>query len=281
MESWNQLNHSQPLAEVFDMRNNGSPSMNTMVNHQSVQYDPTQETLQQLKVGFVKMMSTLERLEQRISRVEQTTSQILKTQQETLQVPFMSQTEVNQARRVAEQMEQDTNVAKQLQAAFNKEVEVKKNVTRTTSYNHTPMQLSECPICGVRVNQVDLEVHVDACLEMFSNDPKKEVEVRDTKKKVESGFFQKLGILKKTKTETTTTKVISNHPSSATAPLLSDHEGLMQHNPNFYSGGFAYPPFPHNSAINGQGNSNMPPMMMPMYMYPTYPSTHMTTHLQE
>jgi len=70
------------------------------------------------------------------------------------------------------------------------------------------------------VNQVDLEVHVDACLEMFSNDPKKEAEVRDTKKKVENGFFSKLGLMKKTKTETTTTKVISTHPSSATA--LSD-----------------------------------------------------------
>jgi membrane-associated HD superfamily phosphohydrolase len=260
METWtNQQDFFDPRTPM---------SSQQMVQSMPRQYDSTAETIEQLKVGFSKMMSILEKLEQRISKVEQTTSQILKNQQETLQVPFMSQTEVDQARKIAEQMEHDTNVAKQLQAAYNKEVEVKKSIT-----SYTPTMTAECPICGVRVSQLDLESHVDGCLDTFSDDPKKQVEVKDTKKKMESGFFSKLiGINKttKTKTETTTTKITSNHPS-ATAPLLSDYDSTTHPvYPQFY------PPMNQNGS-----NSNLPPMMMPMYMYPSYPATHMTTSLQD
>jgi len=259
METWtNQQDFFDPRTPM---------SSQQMVQSMPRQYDSTFETLEQLKVGLSKMMSILEKLEQRISKVEKTTSQILKNQQETLQVPFMSQTEVDQARKIAEQMEHDTNVAKQLQAAYNKEVEVKKSIT-----SYTPTMTTECPICGVRVSQLDLESHVDGCLDTFSDDPKKQVEIKDTKKKMESGFFSKLiGINKttKTKTETTTTKMTSDHPS-ATAPLLSDYDTPSHVFPQFY------PPMHQN----GQ-NSNISPMMMPMYMYPSYPATHMTTSLQD
>jgi len=265
MENWTQ-------EDFFDGRGNPSNSQMVPSIPQPNMYDNTSETLQQLKAGFSKMMSMLERLEIRINKVEQTTYQILKNQQETLQVPFMSQTEIDQARKIAEQLEHDTSVAKQLQAAYNKEVDVKK---KSSSYN-TPTLSDDCPICGDRVSHLDLEAHVDNCLNMFSNDPKREVEVMDTKKKMETGFFSKLiGINKttKTKTETKTTKVTTNE-SAATAPLLSDHDGRMQPHPSMYPQ-FSYPPMHHGS------NSNNQPMMMPMYMYPSYPSTHMTTSLQE
>jgi len=260
METWT----SQQ--EYFDPRTPMS-SQQHMVQSMPRQQDNTSETLEQLKVGFSKMMLILERLEQRITKVEQTTSQILKNQQETLTVPFMSQTEVDQARKIAEQLEHDTNVARQLQAAYNKEVEVKKSIT-----SYTPTMTSECPICGARISQLDLESHVDGCLDTFSDDPKKQTEVKDTKKKMEAGFFSKLiGINKttKTKTETTTTKVTSNHPS-ATAPLLSNYDSTSHH---------VYPQF-YPMQQNGS-SSNVPPMMMPMYMYPSYPATHMTTSLQD
>jgi len=237
---------------------------------------PYDDTLQQLKVGFSKMMSILERLEQRVSKVEQTTQQILKNQQEVLQVPFMSQAEIDNARKVAEQLEQDTSVAKQLQAAYNKEIEVKKNMNSySMRMSHPVMMAAECPICGVRVSQMDLEVHVDNCLDMLSNDPKKEVEYKNVQKKMEdnSGFFSKW-LTKKTKTETTTTKVVSNQPSSATAPLLSDYDGTMPPHgmyPTF--GGY---PAPYGQPHNGM---NVPPMMMPMYMYPpNYPSGQVPLH---
>jgi len=265
-----------PTMNSIPTMSNSTPS-NSIVSVQHPTPSLENETLQQLKQGFVRMMSTLERLEQRINRVEQTTSQILKNQQEVFQVPFMSQSEIERARQAAEQIEQDTNVAKQLQAAYNKEVELKKTITSTQS-----MILSECPICGVRVNQLDLEVHVDQCLEMFSNDPKKEAQVQDTKKKIETGFFGRLFKSTSTSTKTTeTTKVVH----SATAPLLSDqhhehghppsnstHQPSMPPMSNMYPG-FGYPSYPSshpNMNING-GQPNMP-MMMPMYMYPSYPN---------
>jgi len=220
---------------------------------------PDIDSIQQLKAGFAKMLTTMERLEQRLNRVEQNTTQILKNQQETLQVPFMSQSDIDKARKVAEQLEQDTNVAKQLQAAYNKEVEVKKSMTPQP----TKVMNSECPICGVRVNQMDLEIHVDNCLEMLSHDPRNQVELKDAKKKIETGFFSKL--LKRT-TSKTETKIITEE--SATAPLLSHYsqetEGIM--NSGYYPP-FSYPQYPQN------GHSNQP-VMMPMYMYPSYPPNH-------
>jgi len=226
---------------------------------------PETDTLQQLKHGFSKMMMTMERLEQRLNRLEQTTNQILKNQQETLQVPFMSQSEIDRARQVAEQMEQDSSVAKQLQAAYNKEIELRKSMS-SYPIQQNQQKMADCPICGVRVNPMDLEVHVDQCLEMFSNDPKKEAEVKDTKKKIESGFFSKL--FKKTET----TKVVTTQ--TATAPI---HGGNNQEMSQGYYPPFAYPPFPNQPM---QPAPNMP-MMMPMYMYPSYPHTHITTALQE
>jgi len=287
------ISHSQHEDYFVDYKSNPSSTLNSMPSSSTLNSMPSMsnsvvsmqqhpslenETLQQLKQGFVRMMSTLERLEQRINRVEQTTSQILKNQQEVFQVPFMSQSEIERARQAAEQIEQDTTVAKQLQAAYNKEVELKKNMASTQS-----MTLSECPICGVRVNQMDLEVHVDQCLELFSNDPKKEVQVQETKKKIETGFFGRLfKSTSTTSTKTTETKVVH----SATAPLLSDQHHEHGHPPsspnhqpsmppmssNMYPG-FGYPSYPSshpNMNING-GQPNMP-MMMPMYMYPSYPN---------
>jgi len=214
-------------------------------------FDP--ETLNQLSNGMSRMMAILERLEQRISRVEQSTSQILKNQQESFQVPFMSQKEIDNARLLAEQLEQDTSVAKQLQAAYNKEIEVKK---RTSIH---PMVLAECPMCGARVSQQELESHVEKCLDMFSNDPKKEIQVKETKQKMETGFFGKF--FNKTKTETTTTtKVLSRSNSTVVMP---DPENLHQNiYPSYGYPQFASPQNPHNMNINGV------PMMMPMYMYP-------------
>jgi len=266
METW------KNQEDFFDMKTPSSSQqmVQSMPNPTSAMYvDNNSETVLQLKVGFSKMMSMLERLEQRISKVEQTTAQILKNQQETLQVPFMSQTEIDQARKIAEQLENDTNVAKQLQAAYNKEVEVKKSIT-----SYTPTMTSQCPICGGRVSQLDLEAHVDSCLDTFSDDPKKQAEVKETKKKMESGFFSKLiGINKTTKTKTETTTKVTTNQSSATAPLLSEYDGNVRH--SMYPQ-FGYPPPMQHNAPN-----NISPMMMPMYMYPSYPGTHMTTSLQE
>jgi len=257
MENWTNQE------DLFTTNSSSQHMMQSSMAQSGVYDNTSQETLHQLKVGFSKMMCILERLEQRISKVEQTTSQLLKIQQETLQVPFMSQTDIDQARKIAEQMEQDTNVAKQLQAAYNKEVEVKKSII-----SYKPTVVSDCPICGARVSQLDLETHVDGCLDTFSDDPKKQIEIKDTKKKIESGFFSKLiGLNKPTKTKTETTKVSTN----ATAPLLSDYEGNAQQ--QMYPQ-FGYPPG------NPNGTNSNTPMMMPMYMYPSYPTTHMT-QLQE
>jgi len=243
-----------------------------MVPHSNVstssQSQMVEETLNQLKVGFSKMMSMLERLDSRISKVEQTTTQILKNQQEVLQVPFMSQTDLDNARQVAEQLERDTTVAKQLQAAFNKEVDVRK----TSSPSHGS---SECPICGLRVGNYELETHVDKCLAMFSNDPKKETQVKETQKKVEAGFFAKMfkgGKTEKTETTTTTTKTVSTH---ATAP---NHENDQLNQSFGYFGGYPQPYIMTSPQMHGQGHS---PVVMPMYMYPSYPNTHMTTQLQD
>jgi len=279
--------------EMKSMNLNNSPSMNRMMpttggtmSNSLVNISPSPseaqlnaETLKQLSMGFNKMMTLLERLEQRIQRVEQTTAQILKNQQETFQVPFMSQAEIDQARQAAELLERDSSVAKQLQAAYNKETEVRKSMATVSQ------SLVECPICGVRVNGFDIEAHVDQCLEMFSNDPKKETQVQDTKKKMDQGFFSrfmKTSASKKTeKTETTTTKVVTTSTSSgkseASAPLLGN-DSLSPNNAYFPPHmPFAYPPA---FTANGQPQQH-PPMMMPMYMYPSYPATHMTTNLQE
>jgi len=281
MEHWSNNMPSYPQDDLlFSQPQQPNPSMSTNSIVSSVVAPSSlypEDTLQQLKHGFSKMMMTMERLEQRLTRLEQTTTSILKNQQETLQVPFMSQTDIDRARQAAEQLEQDTSVAKQLQAAYNKEVELRKN--KSSSHQSMSMQLSECPICGTRVSQMDLEVHVDQCLEMFSNDPKKEAQVQDTKKKIESGFFSKL--FKKTET----TKVVTTQ--SATAPMHHDmrndgqQEGMIP-GPNFYPP-FAYPP-PFNHQMQAPNGHGMP-MMMPMYMhpsmYPQYPQSHMTTSLQE
>jgi len=237
-------------------------------NNSIVQVSPPQsqasmdsESLNQLKLGFAKMMQTMERLEQRLNRVEQTTNQILKNQQEVLTTPFMSQTELDQARKVAEQLEHDTSVAKQLQAAYNKEVEVRKAAAA---------MMSQCPLCGARVSQLEIESHVDKCLEMFSSDPKKQVEVKETKQKVESGFFSRL--YKTTSSKTEKTKVISNMPPSSNTPLLSDQDNgqhqMMVSPGSYYPPQFAYPSYPPYSGSPHQPpHQPHPQMIMPMYMY--------------
>jgi len=218
------------------------------------------ESLQQLKQGLGKVLSTMERLEQRITRLEQTANTILKNQQEVLQVPFMSQVDIDRARLAAEQLEQDSSVAKQLQAAYNKEVEVRKS---TSTYS---ARLSDCPICGVRVNQMELESHVDQCLELFSDDPKKEIQVQETKKKMETGFF---GRLFKTTTKTETTKVVSTSPPpTSTQRPDSNSQSLYP--------GYGYNPYPNMNQQSGNGQNV--PVMMPMYMYPSYP--HQMTQLE-
>jgi len=221
------------------------------------------ESLNQLKLGFSKMMQMMERLETRLNRVEQSTTQILKNQQEVLNAPFISQSELEQARKVAEQMEHDDRVAKQLQAAYNKEVEVRKS---TAAYS---TMMGQCPICGARVNQMELELHVNKCIEMFSSDPKKQVEVKETKQKAEAGFFSRLYKTEKTKTEKT--KVISNMPPSSSTPLLSDQDqhGMMVNPSSYYPPPFAYPSYPQYSGSPHQPHQ-MP--MMPMYMY--HPGMH-------
>lgn len=234
-----------------------SSSNLNIVPHQQVQpsYDP--EVINHLRTGMTRMMAILERLEQRIARVEQSTSQILKNQQESFQVPFMSQKEIDNARQLAEQLEQDSNVAKQLQAAYNKEIELKKR-------SGHPMMLAECPVCGVKVSQVELEAHVEKCLDMFSDDPKKQAEVKDTKQKMETGFFGKF--FNKTKTETTqttTTKVISRSNSTNMPETEMPQQSLY---PTYGYPQFMPPQNMHN--INGV------PMMMPMYMYPGYPGNN-------
>jgi len=203
------------------------------------------EALNSLKMGMAKMMSAMDRLEQRLNRVEQTTSQILKNQQEVLQVPFISQSELDTARKAAEQLEQDTAVAKQLQAAYNKEVEVRKSSSsfqyHTPTPNHSMNQIGQCPICGSRMmSNGELEAHVEKCLDQFSSDPKKELAVQDTKKKMETGFFGRTFGIKSTKT--TETKVIS---SPATAPSM-DHDGMMVNPNNYYPPqAFGYPMMMH------------------------------------
>jgi len=229
----------------------------SIVPQQPQQASVDMEVLNQLRNGMTRIMATMERLEHRISRVEQATSQILKNQQESFQVPFMSQKEIENAKLLAEQHEQrerDANVAKQLQAAYNKEIEVKKQ-------GGHPMMMAECPVCGSRVAQGNLEQHVEDCLDQFSNDPKKEVAIQETKEKMESGFFSKFF---NKKTETTTTKVVSRTTSQST-PLLQESSDGNQMYP-----GYAYPPFMNPQFGNSQNMQGMP-MMMPMYMYPGYP----------
>jgi len=291
--------HNQMPSPSLSRNYNNTVANTTMSNN--IPYDS--ESIQQLKVGMAKIMQTLERLETRLNRVEATTTQILKQQQETLSVPFMSQSEIDKARIMAEQMEQDSSVAKQLQAAYNKEVEVRKNVTRTTTHLTSPPSYSsssyptptpsiqECPICGARVLQSELEVHVDNCLEQFSDDPKKESQVKETKKKIETGFFGKF--FKSTKTETT--KVVTQS-SSPNAPLLSNsnypNNDAMVNMPSIYPAFAAYPtsyPPSQNSPQQYHSNSNYlasnnsinntQPVMMPMYMYPSYPN--LNPHIQQ
>lgn len=279
MENWNV---SYPHHDEFSEFNNNTTTMSSVQPVQPVPPStglyPDADALQSLKNGFAKMMSTMERLEQRLNRLEITTNQILKNQQETLQVPFMSQAEIDKARQVAEQLEQDTNVAKQLQAAYNKETEVRKHAS---PYQSQYMMSSDCPICGVRVNQFDLEAHVDQCLQMFSNDPKKEAQVKETKKKVESGFFSKLFKGPKiVDSEKPSSKASSSTPSGNNRDIDTPDERMMN---NGYPYPFAYPPFPGNPhGPHGHGMVPPPnmPMMMPMYMYPQYPQSHMTTHLE-
>jgi len=247
-------NNIRPTPQSF------SPPQSRLITPISPRQTHDQDnTLNEIKVGFSKIMQTMERLEQRLNRVEQTTTQILKNQQEVLQVPFISQGELDQARKAAEQLERDTTVAKQLQAAFNKETEVKRTIV---TYQNS---VGQCPICGARINGMDLEAHVDQCLLLFSNDPKKEVEVKETKKKVEQGFFSRL-YKTSSKTKVVTTQ---GSQSSQSTPLLArsgDQEGMMVNSSNYYPPPFGYPSYPH-----GSPQSQHPPMMMPMYMYPSYP----------
>jgi len=225
-----------------------------------------QDTLKQLKQGFEQMMQKMERLESRMNKIEQNTNSILKNQQEVLTTPFMSQEELDRARKAAEQLEQDTSVAKQLQAAYNKETEVRRTVN---AYSNT---IGQCPICGVSVRGSELESHVDKCLQVFSNDPKKEKEVRETKTKVEQGFFSRLY---KT-TESKKTKVISNVPPTNSSTGLSEqHEAPMMVSPQGYYPGYPAPMYPPYMAHPGGSpqpqHSMMMPGHMPMYMYPSYP----------
>jgi len=267
MEHWGNAATSMQQDDFFVLKNSVPQNMSTQIVPSIPQPSYDTESLQQLKAGFTKMMSMMERLEQRINRVEQTTNQILKNQQEVLSAPFISQTELENARKAAEQLEHDNNVAKQLQAAYNKEVEVKKNLPSQNSYS-SMMMLADCPICGARVNQMELEGHVNKCLEQFSNDPKKETQVKETQKKMETGFFGRLGLMKGAKVKTETKVVSTSHTS--TTPLLSHHhpEEMAHHGMYPPTAAYSYPAYPSNGQMPQMGH----PMMMPMYMpYPTYP----------
>jgi len=245
MEHWNSITPIYQQQENFDTKLT-SPVLqrNSVVTTSSVVSNPysnLDETMNSLKSSMNKMMTSLERMEQRLNRVEQTTNQILKNQQEVLQAPFISQNELDNARKVAEKFEKDSAVAKQLQAAYNKEIEVRKNMaprhTQQWQTVQTPMmqvamnQAGQCPICGGRFAMNVLENHVQQCLDQFSEDPKKEIEIQETKKKMETGFFGRL--IKSTKT-TEKTKVISQN-----SPLLGEHEMVVNPN-NYYPQSYSY-----------------------------------------
>lgn len=255
---------SSPPMSRNNVVETSSSALNIVPSTPQPQPSYDSEVLNHLRNGMTRMMATLERLEQRVNRVEQITTQVLKNQQESFQVPFMSQKEIDTARSLAEQLEQDSSVAKQLQAAYNKEIEIRKHAAPA-------VVLAECPVCGARVNQMELESHVEQCLDEFSNDPRKQVEVKETKQKMETGFFGKF--FNKTKTETTTsTKVISSRSNSSTA--FPDETQT------------AYPtygyPFMNPQTMNAMQAQQMQsmngmPMMMPMYMYPGYPGMPSTS----
>jgi len=257
----NKSQQSAPVQNIPNVQNMIVPAPPAQQSYQQPSVD--QEALRQLKLGFEQMMRTMERLESRISKIEQTTNSILKNQQEVLNTPFMSQNELDHARKVAEQLEQDTAVAKQLQAAYNKETEVRRTVA---SYSNT---IGQCPICQARVSGLELESHVDKCLVAHSNDPKKEKEVKETKAKVEQGFFSRLY---KT-TESKKTKVISTMPPGQNTPLMADQEGSVMATHQPYYPGYptpVYPPYMAPGSPHAQHQMMMPPHM-PMYMYPSYP----------
>jgi len=259
--------------DFFDFSKNPQNSSSIVVSQPPVQHHQQQsafdqEAFRQLKAALDQVVSKMDRLEQRVTKIEQNTTSILKNQQEVLTTPFMSQSELDAARKMAEQMEHDNNVAKQLQAAYNKETEVRRTVA---SYSNT---IGQCPICGARVNGLELETHVDKCLLAFSDDPKKEKEVRETKTKVEQGFFSRLY---KT-TESKKTKVISNVPptNSQSTPLLAEHETMMTTSQGYYPPQYAPTMYPQFMAHPGGSPQPHHPVMvapgqMPMYMY-SYPT---------
>jgi hypothetical protein len=147
------------------------------------QVNESKQLLNQVQNSLEKMNLFMERFDKRLTSLESTAQTILKNQKANGQddlSSFFGKNELDTLKKMQEQMESDMELAKRLQAEMEKETKQRetpkpKLITSTPTPTPRPMStvtatpspssMQECPICTQRVPFLELEYHVNQCLE--------------------------------------------------------------------------------------------------------------------
>jgi len=225
----------------------------------------------QVQTHFEKFNSFMDRIDKRLSSLESTAQSILKNQKTSNPDDlsgYIAKTELESLRKMQEQMETDFEVAKRMQAdidsKFQKEKqETEKKRSSTTTRKDTtppPSSMQDCPICGSKVPFLELEFHVNQCLEGITSGDTKDL----TPEKV--SFWKRVFGPGPKKDDTANNQVVvrtTSTPAPKTIPLAKTQQPTPTPMPMYPGNGQDYYQMP--LVYRGGGGYPQPQMMPPMY----------------
>jgi len=276
-----QLPSTQQMNQITQSQQNLA-SIHTMSSQHLQQ---TKEMVVKFESYFDRMVTWMESIDKRLSRLEVTTNELQKNQQ-TLQqklnstpshapsmvpsmVPYflppqsttsvptasahealpISTYELETATKMQQTLDSDAELAKKLQAEFE---------TETKKKTETPKIVQEeCPVCQKKVNSKEFNDHVNECLDKASKDDKA----------VQSGFFSRF--FKKTETPTPAPEKaevpLAKKPTGTTATQSQTQTQQMTPPPMYPT----FPPYMMPQATQGKPNGTATPT--PYFFPQPYP----------
>jgi hypothetical protein len=214
--------------------------------------------MDQMQQQFNKFMNFFEGVDRRLNKLEKATQEILSQQNSVVTVSY-DPTEVLQAAQQMQQEKTDEELARRLQEELNREEPKKTTPTPRPPEKKTEVKksvsptMNDCPVCGKKFSDLEIDEHVNTCLDKVPPGEKQGIfgkwwggKKEDPKTKTDTKKDDK-----KTSTPTPTPVMYTPYAIPATTRNNSSYPGQMV--PYGYPGGymmpngqFVYYPVPQN-----------------------------------
>jgi hypothetical protein len=180
-----QFQNYPPLPQQWQAPAIGTTKQEIKIEEVKQQQQQVVTMIEQMNSQFSKIMTFMESVDRRLTKLERSTQDIL-TAQSSNTAPIMDTTELIHATQQMQQLEDDMELARQLQEELNRE-DPKKRPTYSTptpsrgqsvfvekkkeepKKNPTPpsssSSLIECPVCAKKVAEKEIDEHVNSCLD--------------------------------------------------------------------------------------------------------------------